>query len=137
MSDSLRPHEPQHAKPPCPSPTPGVHPNLRMLLNTLPRTYPNRELSGPKSGSAEVRKLWCGACRLPKVQENILVLELLRINLSKSSQGMMLVCELWKQSLTLHLSVPMDCKPFEAGPSLPFLCQRWWLVSFSLALGET
>ena len=26
-SDSLRPHESQHARPPCPSPTPGVHPN--------------------------------------------------------------------------------------------------------------
>ena len=26
-SDSLRPHEPQHARPPCPSPTPGVHSN--------------------------------------------------------------------------------------------------------------
>ena len=27
VSDSLRPHEPQHARLPCPSPTPGVHPN--------------------------------------------------------------------------------------------------------------
>ena len=27
MSDSLQSHEPQHARPPCPSPTPGVHPN--------------------------------------------------------------------------------------------------------------
>ena len=27
VSDSLRLHEPQHAKPPCPSPTPGVHSN--------------------------------------------------------------------------------------------------------------
>ena len=27
MSDSLRPHESQHAKPPCPSPTPGVYSN--------------------------------------------------------------------------------------------------------------
>ena len=27
MSDSLQLHEPQHARPPCPSPTPGVHPN--------------------------------------------------------------------------------------------------------------
>ena len=27
MSDSLRPHESQHARPPCPSPSPGVHPN--------------------------------------------------------------------------------------------------------------
>ena len=25
MSDSLRPHESQHAKPPCPTPTPGFH----------------------------------------------------------------------------------------------------------------
>ena len=27
VSDSLRPHEPQHARPPCPSPTPRDHPN--------------------------------------------------------------------------------------------------------------
>ena len=27
MSDSLRPHESQHARPPCPSPTPGVYSN--------------------------------------------------------------------------------------------------------------
>ena len=27
MSDSLRPHELQHARPPCPSPTAGVYPN--------------------------------------------------------------------------------------------------------------
>ena len=27
MSDSLRPHESQHTRPPCPSPTPGVYSN--------------------------------------------------------------------------------------------------------------
>ena len=27
VSDSLWSHEPQHARPPCPSPTPGVYPN--------------------------------------------------------------------------------------------------------------
>ena len=27
VSDSLQPHELQHARPPCPSPSPGVHPN--------------------------------------------------------------------------------------------------------------
>ena len=27
VSNSLQPHEPQHARPPCPSPTPRVHPN--------------------------------------------------------------------------------------------------------------
>ena len=29
MSDSLQPYESQHARPPCPSPTPGVYPNSR------------------------------------------------------------------------------------------------------------
>jgi len=29
MSDSLWPHESQHARPPCPSPTPRVHPDSR------------------------------------------------------------------------------------------------------------
>ena len=29
VSDSLRPHESQHTKPPCPSPSPGVHSDSR------------------------------------------------------------------------------------------------------------
>ena len=29
VSDSLRPHESQQARPPCPSPTPRVHPDSR------------------------------------------------------------------------------------------------------------
>ena len=29
VSDSLRPHESQHARPPCPSPTPGLHTDSR------------------------------------------------------------------------------------------------------------
>ena len=31
VSGSLRPHEPQHTRPPCPSPTPRVHPNPCLL----------------------------------------------------------------------------------------------------------
>ena len=31
VSDSLRPHGPQHARPPCPTPTPGVYPNSSPL----------------------------------------------------------------------------------------------------------
>ena len=30
VSNTLRPHESQHARPPCPSPTPGVHSNSRL-----------------------------------------------------------------------------------------------------------
>ena len=32
MSDSLRPHESQHARPPCPSPTPGVYSNSSLKI---------------------------------------------------------------------------------------------------------
>ena len=35
VSDSLRPHESQHARPPCPSPTPGVHPSALMCIKSV------------------------------------------------------------------------------------------------------
>ena len=31
VSDSLQPHESQHTRPPCPSPSPGVHSNSHPL----------------------------------------------------------------------------------------------------------
>ena len=34
VSDSSRPHELQHARPPCPSPTPGVHSNSHPYMTT-------------------------------------------------------------------------------------------------------
>ena len=36
VSDSLRPHELEHARPPCPSPTPGVHSNSRCIELVMP-----------------------------------------------------------------------------------------------------
>ena len=45
MSDSLRPHESPHARPPCPSPTPGVHSNS---CPSSPWCHPaNSSLSSP------------------------------------------------------------------------------------------
>ena len=35
VSDSLRPHELQHARPPCPSPTPGVQLQLNQLIHMV------------------------------------------------------------------------------------------------------
>ena len=57
MSDSLRPHESQHARPPCPSPTPGVqsdscpssrwcHPAISssvILFSSCPQSLPASE----------------------------------------------------------------------------------------------
>ena len=39
MSDSLLPHESQHARPPCPSPTPRVHPDSRPLSQVMPSSH--------------------------------------------------------------------------------------------------
>ena len=39
MSDSLRPYESQHARPPCPSPTPGVHSNSMSIESVMPSSH--------------------------------------------------------------------------------------------------
>ena len=38
VSDSLRPHESQHARPPCPSPTPGVHSDVS-IESVMPSSH--------------------------------------------------------------------------------------------------
>ena len=64
MSNSLEPHEPQHARPPCPSPTPGVHPNPCRLSrwchptissSVVPFSCPQ---SFPASGSFQMTQLF-------------------------------------------------------------------------------
>ena len=45
VSDSLRPHESQHIRPPCPSPTPGVYPNhVHQVSDAI---HPSHPLSYP------------------------------------------------------------------------------------------
>ena len=39
MSNSLRPHESQHARPPCPSPSPGVHSRLMSIESVMPSSH--------------------------------------------------------------------------------------------------
>ena len=65
VSDSVRPHEPQHPRPPCPSPTPRVHPNACPLSR---RCYPTISSSVvpfsscpqsfPASGSFQMSQLF-------------------------------------------------------------------------------
>ena len=48
MSNSLRPHEPQHARPPCPSPTPGVYPTcVYWVSDTIQPSHPLLSPSPP------------------------------------------------------------------------------------------
>ena len=39
MSDSVRPHESQHARSPCPSPASGVHPNSCASSHVMPSSH--------------------------------------------------------------------------------------------------
>ena len=39
VSDSSIPHELQHARPPCPSPTPGVHPKPMSIESVMPSNH--------------------------------------------------------------------------------------------------
>ena len=59
MSNYLRPHEPQHTRPPCPSPIPGVHPNPCSLsqwchpTSVVPFSFCPQ--SFPESGSFQIK----------------------------------------------------------------------------------
>ena len=65
VSDSLWPHEPQHSRPPCPSPIPGVHPNscplsrrchLTISYSAIP--FSPHLQSFPTSGSFQMSQLF-------------------------------------------------------------------------------
>jgi len=65
VSDFSRPHEPQHARPPCPSPTPGVHPNLcpsslwfHLTISSSVVPFSSCPQSFPASGSFQMSQLF-------------------------------------------------------------------------------
>ena len=65
MSDSLRPHELQHTRPPCPSPTPGVHSNSHPLsrwchpaISSSVVPFSSCSQSFPASGSFQISQLF-------------------------------------------------------------------------------
>ena len=63
ISESLRPHESQHARPPCPSPTPGVYPDSCPLSRWCHLTISSSVIpfsclrSFPTSGSFQMSQL--------------------------------------------------------------------------------
>ena len=65
VSDSLLPHEPQHTRPPCPSRTPGVHPNPCPLsrwchpaISSSVVPFSSCPQSFPASGSFQMSQLF-------------------------------------------------------------------------------
>ena len=65
VSDSLRPHELQHARPPCPSPTPRVHPDpcplsrwCHRIISSSVGPFSSCPQSFPASGSFQMSQLF-------------------------------------------------------------------------------
>ena len=65
MSDSLQPHESQHARPPCPSPTLGVHSDSRPssqrchpAISSSVIPFSSSPQSFPASGSFQMSQLF-------------------------------------------------------------------------------
>ena len=81
MSDSLRPHEPQHARPPCPPPTPGLHPNPCSSSRWCHPTISSSAIpfsfcpqSFPASGSSQMSQLFASGSQNTRVSTSTLVL---------------------------------------------------------------
>ena len=81
VSNSLQPHEPQHARPPCPSPTPGVHPNPRPLSRWCHPTisssvvlFSSHLQSFPASGSFQMSQIFASGGQRIGVSASISVL---------------------------------------------------------------
>ena len=82
VSDCLSPHEPQHVRPPCPSPTPRVYPNSCPLSqwchptissSVIPFSCPQ---SFPASGSFQMSQLFASGCQNTGVSASTSVLSM-------------------------------------------------------------
>ena len=81
MFNSLWPHEPQHARPPCPSPIPRVYPNSCLLSwwcqpTISPSVIPFSSYlqSFPASGSFQMSQLFASGVKSIKVSASTTVL---------------------------------------------------------------
>ena len=70
-SDSLRSHKPQHARPPCPSPTPGVYSNSCALswwcnptISSSVVPFSSCLQSFPESGSSQMSQLFASGSQI-------------------------------------------------------------------------
>ena len=123
VSDSLRSHELQHTRPPCPSPTPGVHPNSCPLsqwchsaISSSVVPFFSCPQSLPASGS------------FPMSQFLASMLKLISIESMMPSNHLILCCP-----LLLPSSIFPRIRVFS---NESVLCIRWqkdWNFSFSIS----
>ena len=119
VSDSLWPHEPQHARPPCPSPTPGVYPNSCPLnqwchpaISSSVIPFSSCPQSFPASGSFQMSQLFASGGQSIGVSASTSVLPFITQNwsplgwISLQSKGLLIAS--YQKACNVSLS------------------QRWW-----------
>ena len=121
MSDSLRPHEPQHARPPCPSPTLGIHPNPCPLGQWCHPTISSSVVPTPQLYLQYIEHTW----HMVDIQQTLVILpQELIITMESESEVTQSCPTLWDS---------MDCSP--PGASVLGIFQAWileWVaISFS------
>ena len=132
MSDSLRPHESQHARPPCPSPIPGVQPNSCALSRLChpaisPSVVPFSSCPQclPASGSFPVESTLC--MRWPEYWSFSLI-----ISPSKEHPGLVSFRMDW-----LDLLAVQGCHPTSSSPVVPFSsCPQSFPASGSFQMSQ-
>ena len=105
VSDSLRPHQSQHARPPCPSPTPAVHslmtiesvmPSSHLILGRpLPLLPPIPPSIRVFSDESTLRMRWPKYWGLSRVFSNTTVQKYQFLNAQPSLWSNSHVCTLW------------------------------------------
>ena len=72
VSDSLQPHKPQHARPPCPTPTPGVHPtHVHWVGDAIQPSDPLSPPSPPALNLSQHQDLFKWVSSLPSGGQSI------------------------------------------------------------------
>ena len=139
MSDSLRPHELQHARPPCPTPIPRVHPNPCLLSRWCHPTISSSVVpfssclqSFPASGSFQMSQFFTSGGQSIGVSASASVLPM------NTQDWFPLGWTGWIFSLILKCSLPpaasLVLTARGGGVALPALCP---LIPQHLARGWT
>ena len=99
VSDSLWPHEPQHARPPCPSPTPGVYPNscpssqwCHPAISSSVVPFFSCPQSLPASGSFPVSQLFAWGGQSTGVSASASVLPMTTTKKGSADVGQIIPC---------------------------------------------
>ena len=121
MSDSLRPHESQHARPPCPSPTPRVHSNPSPLrqwchpaISSSVVPFSSCPQSLPASGSFLMSQLFAWGGQSIGVSASAYVIRCCML----AAQSCLTLCTPWTVAHQAPLSVEFSRQEYWGG--LPF-----------------